>query len=252
MTDSFPEQKTPLVDLNENTSGKGVGATIPPGVSGWGWGPFGFSWIWGIFNEVWISFLVFVPFVNIVIPFVLGAKGRKWAWQARHWDSVESFNKIQRRWSIAALIIIAINIITAILFIPTYILIFQGFMKGFSANFSSQVNESLKVKIDSDVQQVGDAISACIATEKAEGVSLDQIYSNSAWDPSLKKGGCGAGTTLIQSNYISLIPSKVIITNAKNKICAYESSDYDPPQYASWDSSQGKLLEFPNGTSNCN
>jgi hypothetical protein len=30
---------------------------------------------------------------------ILGFKGREWAWQNDHWDSVEHFQKVQRRWS---------------------------------------------------------------------------------------------------------------------------------------------------------
>lgn len=87
-----------------NSSGTGDSADIPDGVRGWSWGAFFLNWIWGIGNNTWIALLAFVPLVNIVMVFVLGFKGREWAWRNREWKDVEHFNKVQRRWSIAALV----------------------------------------------------------------------------------------------------------------------------------------------------
>jgi hypothetical protein len=73
---------------------------IPPGVKGWSWGAFLLSLIWAIGNRVWIGLLVFVPIVgSIIMPFVLGFKGREWAWKTGRWTSVEAFNETQRKWS---------------------------------------------------------------------------------------------------------------------------------------------------------
>jgi hypothetical protein len=70
---------------------------IPPGVSGWCWGGFFLSWIWAIGNKTWIGLLGLVPIVNIVMMFVLGAKGRAWAWKNNTWESVEHFNRVQKK-----------------------------------------------------------------------------------------------------------------------------------------------------------
>ena len=89
-----------------NTSGQGKDAVIPEEIRGWNWGAFLMNWIWGIGNKVWIALLCFIPFVNWVMPFVLGAKGNKWAWQSKTWNSIEHFKKTQRtwmRWGIALL-----------------------------------------------------------------------------------------------------------------------------------------------------
>ncbi|VFS51713.1 hypothetical protein [Budvicia aquatica] len=61
----------------ENSSGKGALAEIPAEIRGWNWGAFFLHWIWGIGNNTFIAFLVFIPFVNLVMPFVLGAKGNE-------------------------------------------------------------------------------------------------------------------------------------------------------------------------------
>jgi hypothetical protein len=78
---------------------------IPPEINHWNWGAFLLNWIWGIGNGTPIALLMFVPFVNLVMPFVLGAKGSRWAWRNKRWDSVEHFKRVQRQWAIAGLIV---------------------------------------------------------------------------------------------------------------------------------------------------
>src|SRR3989344_4337531 len=65
---------SPLGSSGQNTSGTGSGAVIPPGVDGWGWGPFFLTWIWGVFNSVWLSLLVFIPIpvLGLIMAIVLG------------------------------------------------------------------------------------------------------------------------------------------------------------------------------------
>jgi len=54
------------------------------------------NWIWGIGNNTLIALLMFVPLVNVVMPFVLGAKGSSWAWRNRRWEGVEHFKDAQK------------------------------------------------------------------------------------------------------------------------------------------------------------
>ena len=82
----------------QNTSGHGKLAVIPHEIRGWNWGAFLFGPLWGICNSVWISLLGLIPGLNLVMFFVLGAKGNEWAWQSKRWDSVEHFRKTQRSW----------------------------------------------------------------------------------------------------------------------------------------------------------
>ncbi len=84
----------------ENTSGQGKAAVVPPEIDRWNWGAFLLHWIWGIGNDTLIALLMFVPFVNIVMPFVLGVKGSAWAWRNNRWESVEHFKRVQRKWAI--------------------------------------------------------------------------------------------------------------------------------------------------------
>ncbi|MFS2034678.1 cytochrome c oxidase assembly factor Coa1 family protein [Polaromonas sp. CT11-55] len=83
----------------ENTSGQGAAATVPADIDKWNWGAFLLNWIWGIGNNTFIALLMFVPFVNVVMIFILGAKGSSWAWRNKRWDSVDQFKAMQRRWA---------------------------------------------------------------------------------------------------------------------------------------------------------
>lgn len=80
---------------------------VPEEVKGWSWGGFFLTWVWGIFNGVLISLLALIvpgPIMNVV----LGLKGREWAWQSRRWESIEHFNRVQKNWAIAGLVLLLI------------------------------------------------------------------------------------------------------------------------------------------------
>jgi TPR repeat protein len=94
----------------ENTSGQGKAALVPPEVDRWNWGAFLLNWIWGLGNRVYIALLVFIPLVNIVMIFVLGAKGSAWAWRNKRWESVEHFKRVQRLWAIAGVALFVVMI----------------------------------------------------------------------------------------------------------------------------------------------
>lgn len=74
-------------------------APVPSEARRWNWGAFFLTWIWGIGNNVMISFLCLVPFLNLVMPIILGVKGGEWAWQKKRWNSVEHFQRVQRIWA---------------------------------------------------------------------------------------------------------------------------------------------------------
>lgn len=82
-----------------NTSGQKEHAIVPHEIQKWNWGAFFLNWIWGIGNQVWIAFLSFLPVVGWIMPFVLGAKGSEWAWRNKEWESVEHFQRVQRKWA---------------------------------------------------------------------------------------------------------------------------------------------------------
>ncbi|MGB7649663.1 MAG: hypothetical protein WBL62_00500 [Gallionella sp.] len=96
---------------------------MPDGIKGWSWGGFLLNWIWAIGNNTWIGLLALVPVVGIVMSVVLGIKGREWAWQNKQWESLEHFNRVQRKWSMWGAIVvggIVVIAITAAIAIPAY------------------------------------------------------------------------------------------------------------------------------------
>ncbi len=88
----------------EYISGRGSESIVPPQIKHWNWGAFLLSWVWGIGNSTFIALLTLVPFLNFVMPFVLGAKGNEWAWRNRIWLDVYQFKSIQRKWKTAGLL----------------------------------------------------------------------------------------------------------------------------------------------------
>lgn len=109
-------------DTSGNASGLGNLYPVPPEIPGWSWGAFTLNWIWAISNRTWIGLMALVPYVGFVFAIVLGIKGREWAWQNKRWDSIEHFNRVQRRWSIwgVCLLFIPVLGIVAAVAIPAY------------------------------------------------------------------------------------------------------------------------------------
>jgi len=96
-------------------SGNGKLSTIPDEITGWSWGAFMFNWIWGIANNVYLSFLVFIPYFSIVWIIVLGINGKKWAWQSKQWLSVDEFKKTQKQWDKWGIVFLILQVLFIIL-----------------------------------------------------------------------------------------------------------------------------------------
>ncbi len=124
MTDSFTPPSADLLVEAENNSGQGKVDNLPEGIQGWSWGAFFLNWIWAIGNRTWIGLFALIPYVGFIFAFVLGFKGRQWAWQNKKWSSVEHFNEVQKKWSFWAVLLIfgtmALGIIAAIA-LPAYV-----------------------------------------------------------------------------------------------------------------------------------
>ncbi|MEI7791862.1 MAG: ribonuclease G [Candidatus Berkelbacteria bacterium] len=82
----------------------GVNGPMPAELHGWNWGAFGLSWIWGIANNSYLALLCLIPYVNLVMIFVLGVKGNEWAWTHRKFESVAQFRAVQKSWAIWGII----------------------------------------------------------------------------------------------------------------------------------------------------
>ena len=100
-----------------NNSGQGKLAVLPPQLIGWNWGAFFLTWIWGIGNSTFIAFLTWIPIVNLIMIFVLGAKGNEWAWQNKRWQGIEHFKRVQKLWAIWGFILFTLGILFALIVI---------------------------------------------------------------------------------------------------------------------------------------
>lgn len=115
----------PAVPTDVNTSGTGSGAVVPPGLGDWNWGGFILTWIWGIGNSVWWSFLVFIPYLGfLVMSWILAFKGNEWAWQNKRWESVEHFKRVQHVWALWAIwLTVASTILVVVITVIAIVLI---------------------------------------------------------------------------------------------------------------------------------
>lgn len=89
MVENYPMERSPVMRPH----------ALPPELQGWNWGAFFLNWVWGLAHNTWIALLMFVPGVNLVMPFVLGAKGNAWAWANNEWRDIEHFQRTQRIWA---------------------------------------------------------------------------------------------------------------------------------------------------------
>ncbi len=92
-------QETPAAEVFENTSGQGKSTIVPSQIKKWNWGAFFLNWIWGIGNNTYIALLGLIPVVGFVMMVVLGLRGSEWAWQNKRWESIEHFQRVQRKWA---------------------------------------------------------------------------------------------------------------------------------------------------------
>lgn len=93
-----------------NTSGHGPAAVFPTQAHGLNWGAFFLNWIWGIGNNSYIALLTFVPFLNVIMPFILLFKGNEWAWRNKQWTTVAQFHKTQRTWAVVAILVVLLPV----------------------------------------------------------------------------------------------------------------------------------------------
>lgn len=93
-------------------------------VKGWSWGAFLLNAFWAIGNKVWIGLLCFIPIINLPVAILLGIKGREWAWKANKWESIEHFNRVQRKWSIWGFVIA--GVLTALYVVVGIVMVRQA------------------------------------------------------------------------------------------------------------------------------
>jgi hypothetical protein len=154
-------------------SGLGKDSVIPPEIKGWNWGAFLLNWIWGIGNSTFIALLMFVPFVNIVMFFMLGAKGNEWAWRNRTWRDIEHFKQTQKKWRNAGLIVLFVVF-------PLFFTLIGSMLKGeaFDQSLAAVSQNTKVVEIIGEPIEAGYFVMGSIQTSGANGeASLEYSIS---------------------------------------------------------------------------
>jgi len=113
-----PPRKLPpkLTPKDVNASGMGEDFPAPDGVAEWSWGAFLLCPIWAVRYRKWSGLLSLIPVIGIYFAFRTGVHGREWLWQHRRWANLQQFRTIQARWSMVALILYALVIISGTAF----------------------------------------------------------------------------------------------------------------------------------------
>ena len=117
-----PESELSNADIKGDNNSGNKETSFPEGVKGWSWGAFFLNWIWALFNKSYIGLLALIPYVGLIFAIYLGLKGRELAWKNKRWESLEHFNRVQRRWSVWGVLLLIIPIIgiLAAIAIPAY------------------------------------------------------------------------------------------------------------------------------------
>jgi ABC-type Fe3+ transport system permease subunit len=111
-------------DMNKDNNTSDI--AVPAAIKQWNWGAFLMSWIWGLGNGTYIALLCLVPVVNLVMIFVLGAKGSAWAWKNREWESEAQFTRVQGLWTAFGLGLLAGYAISLVLLIIALVVTFNN------------------------------------------------------------------------------------------------------------------------------
>ncbi len=164
--------------ITENNSGMGKGISVSGEVANrFNWGAFFLSWIWGLGNNSFITFLIwtscliiFIPLIGIFAPlgFAIwfGIKGNEWAWQNKHFESIEKFHDYQRKWATAGVIVSVIfPVLIGALTLPVLL-----------SSTSTVKNHTLRLKEASVIQQATMMLEALEQKCELSSAGLAQCF----------------------------------------------------------------------------
>jgi hypothetical protein len=77
-------------------------------------GAFFGGFIWAVGNRAWIGLFDVLSYALLpLMPIwrlLMALRGNEWAWRARKWDSVEQFQRAQKRWGWVGLVLFALQL----------------------------------------------------------------------------------------------------------------------------------------------
>ncbi len=83
---------------------------MPQELKKWNWGAFSLNIWWGIGHRSYLTFLCLLPILNLIWPFVCGAKGNEWAWQNGNYIDIHHFNAVMEPWNRAGKIMFIFSV----------------------------------------------------------------------------------------------------------------------------------------------
>ncbi len=83
---------------------------VPVEIDHWNWGAFLLPVPWAIRTRAYTALWTMIPLFGQVFWFYVGARGNRWAWQSGSWQSLDHFKRVQRRWSIAGIIVLILSL----------------------------------------------------------------------------------------------------------------------------------------------
>lgn len=147
---------------------------VPQEIDRFNWGAFFFSWVWAIRHGVWIGLLALIPFVGLIMRFVLGFKGNEWAWKRNLYISSADFLHTQRRWGqvgFAAFILVLI-----LVFLPSAVVYRDYSMSLESAFAAAKKDKQVTSYFGTPVELVTDADSAILSESDANKVITEAVF----------------------------------------------------------------------------
>lgn len=184
---------------------------MPDGVAGWSWGAFLLNWIWAVFNRTWIGLACFIPYIGFIVSIYLGFKGRELAWRNKEWDSLEHFNRVQKKWSVWSVWSVVVIFgfagtgILAAIALPAY------------QDYSMRAQTTQAAAI---AQHASTAVSAYFERNKELPSTLEQVGFNETLPASVKEISIDS-----KSGIISVIMAKGMVNDKSLAYIPSLSSD---------------------------
>lgn len=149
-TDHLQQQATanPYAASATVQAASGPGTQLPDAARGVCWGGFLLTPIWGLFNGTYIALLSLVPYIGILVSIWMLVKGRELAWRNKHWNDVDHFNRVQRRWSIAGVIVLVVSLLMLTMAIVTVV--------NTASQMATATNDSSDAEFEQQLEQIED------------------------------------------------------------------------------------------------
>lgn len=185
----------------------------------WNWGAMFLSPLWSLWYGVWQGLFIIVPFVNFILPFYLGFKGTRLAWEKKkNKINIDDFLKSQKRWQFAGIITFCVSVLMVVALFAYLFSLFNNSGESFLtiANSNADLVEHLGYPVEktagfSSFSQKIDLESSEIkmdvyGTQKAGKLTIRQKKFKESWvvvELSLLDSLSGKDMVLIDSPDIS-------------------------------------------------